>query len=274
MVEVKIGGIPIVKAGEKPTRISALIWGTTGGGKTTLAATAPGRKLILNFDPDGSQSINGRDDCDVADYVGQVNTLVEQFKSTENPLGLKDVLDQYDTFILDSLSTVSEMTLSAGVSKSKTMSTSGGSKISIETPGLQAYGIRNILALQLVSNLQAFTSRHHKHLIVIAHENAPDKDENGAIVSVGLLLGGQLPELVGLRFSEIWNVYDNQVTKQKQILIRPTKSRKPCKTRMFVTTGAPEFTWNFNPETLEGEGIDTWYQRYLANDQKKISLPK
>jgi hypothetical protein len=274
MTEVKIGGVSIVEAGSKPQRISALIWGTTGGGKTTLACTAPGRKLILNFDPDGPMSISGRTDVDVADFAGSTDVLVEQFKDNENPFGLKAVLEKYDTFIVDSVSMVAEMTLSAGVRKSKAMSTSGGGKISLEVPGLQSYQIRNSLALQLVTNMLAFTARHNKHIIFIAHEAAPDRDGDGVIQNVSVLLGGQLPELVGLKFSEIWCLYDNQTTKQKLILIRPARSRKPCKTRMFQTTGAPEFEWKFNPETLEGEGLASWFKKYLDNGQQKIPLPK
>ena len=46
---------------EKPTdmlaRMSMILWGDAGCGKTTLAATAPGRKLFIALDPDGDMSI-------------------------------------------------------------------------------------------------------------------------------------------------------------------------------------------------------------------------
>ena len=56
---------------EKPTdmlaRMSMILWGDAGCGKTTLAATAPGRKLFIALDPDGDMSI---DTC----LIGNVST--------------------------------------------------------------------------------------------------------------------------------------------------------------------------------------------------------
>ena len=49
--------------------MSLLLWGASGTGKTTLACTAPGKKLLILFDPDGDASIAERDDVDVVTYV-------------------------------------------------------------------------------------------------------------------------------------------------------------------------------------------------------------
>ena len=46
------GGVQITKPNELPDEMFGLIWGPAGTGKTTLACTAPGNKLLINFDPD------------------------------------------------------------------------------------------------------------------------------------------------------------------------------------------------------------------------------
>jgi len=89
--EIKIAGLPIQRASAKAHRISLLLWGDAGTGKTSLACTAPGRKLLLNFDVDGDSSIAHRDDVDVIDFSSVGCGITEKFKSS-NPLGLKTVL--------------------------------------------------------------------------------------------------------------------------------------------------------------------------------------
>lgn len=42
-MEIELGQFKIKQGGEAPTRLSMLLWGPAGCGKTTLAATAPGK---------------------------------------------------------------------------------------------------------------------------------------------------------------------------------------------------------------------------------------
>ena len=51
---IEIGGQS--SSQETVRRFSAVLWGPAGMGKTTLAMTAPGRKALINFDPDGPVS--------------------------------------------------------------------------------------------------------------------------------------------------------------------------------------------------------------------------
>ena len=42
---------------------------------------------------------------------------------------------------------------------------------------------------------------------------------------------------------------------------------------MFLTSGKPEFVWNYNADTDKGEGIVDWYKEWGKNEGKKINLP-
>ena len=255
---IKIGGVPITKAGSKQQRMSLLLWGASGVGKTTLACTAPGRKLLVLFDPDGDASIAERDDVDIADMSQARNSVVDQFKSDANPLGIAKVLDQYDTIIIDSLTNAQHMTLMHGVTTLK--------GATVERPSLQGYGLRNALITQLVKNVLRLTAKANKHCVFIAHEGAPQMNDDGVVTAVTVALGGQLQTSAPVDFSEVWCLQDTGKT--RRLLIRPARNYKPCKTRMFVTTSAAEFTWDHT-----GTEIADWYNTWQSGGYKKLSLP-
>ena len=108
MTDILIGGMQIKPVEDTVDRITGLIWGPSGAGKTTLAATAPGRKLFISFDPDGTSSLLGWPNVVVADLSSANASIVEQFKSAQNPLNLNAYIEQFDTVIIDSLTTVAE----------------------------------------------------------------------------------------------------------------------------------------------------------------------
>lgn len=263
--ELKLSGVSITPATQRPSRITGLFWGGAGTGKTTLACTAPGRKLLVNFDPDGAASVAGFPDVDVADFSSAPNSIVDKFKSSD-PLGLNNVIENYDTVIFDSLTNIAHKALMHGIPQTK------GATIERPSPG--AYGVRNALVLQLVKNTLAFTAKLGKHVIFIAHEDAPVTNEEGLVLHITLSLGGKLPEQAALDFSEVWCVQDMGVGRDRRILFRPARNRKPCKTRLFETSGEPEFSWDFDPdEPTEGMTINSWYEEWKANGYKKIPVP-
>lgn len=264
---ITIKGVEITKASSGGGRLTALIWGPSGGGKTTLACTSPGRKLIVNFDPDGPSSVAYRDDTDVLDYSTRTFGITETFKSEAEPLGLtKAVLDRYDTIIVDSITNASDKALDAGVASSLVK----GSHMERPAPG--SYQFRNRLTLKLVKNVLRITGQYGKHCIFIGHEDSPTTDDSGAVLFVSVALGGSLPDSVPIDFSEVWCVYE-VAGKGKHIAIRPCRSRKPMKTRMFVTNKEPEFPIVYNPDTNKGDGINEWWNMWNANEKKKIPLP-
>ena len=65
--------------------------------------------------------------------------------------------------------------------------------------------------------------------------------------------------------------------RNRRIMIRPARNKKPCKTRMFQTSGEPEFEWSFDPDDLEDSNnmtIEGWFEAWKANGMKKLELPK
>lgn len=241
-----------------------LIWGPSGCGKTTLAATAPGRKLLMNFDPGGPTSITTYDDVSVLDLSTQPQGIVERFKSESDPLGVNQVRDHFDTFIFDSLTTITELTLHMGITKDR------GS--TIERPAPAAYQTRNALALELIRNVLRWGEKNQKHVIFIAHEGAAERNNEGSVVSYPVALGGQLPTQATLRISEVWALIDDG--RQRKIAIRPCHMRRPMKTRMFSTSGEPEFVWRYDADKRTGATLAQWWDQWVTNGLSKLPLPK
>lgn len=262
MAELTLGGKPITRVTEaaKLSRLSMLLWGSAGTGKTTLACTAPGRKLLINFDPDGYQSVRDDENVSVVDLSDARASVTEQFKIESDPFGLSKIIDNFDTIIVDSLTNVAHKTTMQGIAVTK------GATIERPSPG--AYGVRNALVTQLVKNMLALTNRHKKHIIFIAHEDAPVTNEDGVVMHITLSLGGKLPEQAALDFSEVWCVQDMGAGRDRRIMVRPCRNRKPMKTRMFETSGEPEFSWKYNPDKHEGMTIASWYEKWLETGTK------
>lgn len=260
----KLGGnVTITPVGELPNNMAIMIWGPGGVGKTTLACTAPGQKLLLNFDPRGPASVAYRDDVAVGDYSTHGSSIVEEFKRSD-PFNLSSVIGSFDSLIVDSLTTIGDLTVARGIELTK------GATIERPSPG--AYGARNALILQLVTNVLKLAEKHSKHVIFIAHEGSPERNDENQIVSIPMYLGGQLPTQTSVRFSEVWAMYE--LGSGKTIAIRACRSRGPIKTRMFQTTSTPEFAWKYNPETDEGMKIADWHEAWLKGGKKKLALPK
>ena len=269
---ITLGGVPLVRPHNTTRRLTLLLWGDAGTGKTTLAATAPGRKLWLNFDPEGTDSLTGIDeDIMVADFSAVDNKITESFKNETNPLNLKSVLGDFDTLIFDSITNITDKTLTTGIKRDSKGST-------IETPSPRAYGTRNALAIRLVKNVIALTGKAQKHVVFIAHEGAPvTEDDTGKILYISLALGGQLPNNLGIDFSEMWSLYNVDNRAERRIMIRPSRKRKPAKTRMFEQSKEPEFTWGFDADHWHAHTnikfrLDTWYALWMKAN-RKLPLP-
>ena len=263
---IKLGNFTLEPA-HAPTdpRLSLLLWGPSGHGKTTLAATAPGTKLWLLFDPDGALSLANRTDILVLDLSGEKHTITEKFKS-DNPLQIEELLNNrpdIQTVVFDSATAFAQLATENAVA--------GVKSATLENPGLKGYGHRNAVTLRAIVSLLRLTKRTRRHFIVITHEDSPSMNEQGVVMHITLALGGKIGDLVGMQINEIWHLSDTG--KERRIAVRACRSRKPMKTRLFHTDKSPEFVWHFDANTLEGDTIEKWIADWTANNHQKIPLP-
>ena len=71
---ITLGNVELTTPVSQPRRMSMVLWGPSGAGKTTLAATAPRPILWLNFDPDGTSSLMDQKDILIADFANEKAT--------------------------------------------------------------------------------------------------------------------------------------------------------------------------------------------------------
>lgn len=265
---ITIGGQS--SANEAPSRMSLGIWGPAGMGKTTLACTLPGRIALISFDPDGVISIPPS----VAEVTKfDLSTKEDSFFSRLNsrdPLGIdrSDVMDAFDSFVVDSLTTITERTLAVGIGLTK------GATIERPSPG--AYGARNALAINLIRNVLQITGKHNKHVCFVAHEGSAEKNDEGNVIGIPMALGGQMPSQVALRLNEVWPMFEDGKNR-KMIICRKSRMREPAKSRMFNVTNQTEFEWKFDPTdwyNKDNMRIDKWFEQWKANKYEKIPMPK
>lgn len=274
---LQLGPVTLEAPQAHTKRIAALIWGDFGTGKTTFAATAPGRKLLLNVDPDGYVAVSHRDDVVLADLVPLDNRNFFVQLQNENPLGLDEYLEQnpdIETVILDSATALRDRAIHFAVDKGVGKSVKSGFVPTIEEPGMSAYGARNQIVLEVVSGLLRVTAKHKRHCIITAHEADPEKDEKGIVLYITMNLGGQLYQGVGYRLSEIWYFSQEPNSTRRRLAIRPTRLRRPMKTRMFVDNTEAEFFLNYD-STKPDKGQETiaaWYDRWVKSGNK-IPIP-
>lgn len=270
-MELKLGTIPITAPETTDRRMSMLLWGLPGCGKTVLAGTAPGKKLFLNFDPDGFTSLNNKHvDYLVADMSKAASSITERFKE-EDPLNLGKLFTEapeITTLVVDSITSFADMAMQWAVPHATAAGIKG---ISVEDPGFKGYGRKHAWTYAMVMNILRITAKYKKHVIFIAHEDNPTKDSSGVVLHITMMLGSSLAADVPVKISEIWHVSDTE--KERRIAIRPCRMRRPMKTRMFLTNKEPEFKWTYDADAHTGEGIADWFKRWEANNFMKIALP-
>lgn len=263
-IDIQLGGVPATQPESK--RLSLFLWGQAGVGKTTLASTMPGRIALLNFDPDGPASIPDAANVKVFDLSGSGDRIAEQFMK-DDPLNIKASLDQFDSYIFDSLTTIEERNLGYGISKTN------GATIIRPSPG--AYGARGNIMVQLVRNVLAITAAAEKHVCFIGHEAPPTTNDDGNVLHIGPALGGKTPQAIALRVNECWAMFENS-SRHKMIAVRQSRLRQPIKTRMFDTMKEPEFAWRWNANDRDDPKnmhIGDWFKAWQEGGYRKLSLP-
>jgi hypothetical protein len=264
--KLMLGGVEVKPVSEASDRLSMLIWGPSGAGKSTIAATAPGKKLWLQFDSLGTASLIDRDDIIFADYSAMKPELLMAKFKTDEALGLAKFITEHDidTVVVDSVTPYSQTAMESYVGKERNST--------IEKPGISTYGARNALTLRMIQAVMRETARAGANVIFIAHEAAPEKNDDGAVLYVTMMLGGQLPNQVALQISEVWYMYENSQNK-RMIAVRPVRGYKPMKTRMFNVSNGVEFHWNYDVDKPDPKyTIEHWYNTWRETGGK-IPLP-
>lgn len=256
-------------------RMTILIWGPAGDGKTTLAATAPGRKLWLALGDNEHQTLIGRSDVEVMHlYRYNFEDVIKHGKSS-NPFGLDHILaedERIQTVVLDSTTALVDMALRYAVKYPSTESKKSTFVPTMEHPGMTAYGGRNQITLEVLRNLLTVTAKHGVHLIMTAHENDPATDDAGVVMFITVMLGGKIMNNVTWRLSEIW--YLSNDSKGRQLAVRQTRKHRPMKSRMFTGIGEPEFilSYDSNKPDKGQMTIAGFYEQWIKTG-KKLPIP-
>lgn len=275
---MEIEGVQIPSLHDTDQRFSLLLWGLAGCGKTTLAASAPGNKLLINFDTDGPVSLGARDDVVVCELSGEPCTIVDKFKTEDDPLlplgdkqfRLSKIITELniETVIVDSCTAFSQRATERAVQVIK------GALVENPSPG--GYGARNIYTLRMMSSILRLTKRHKVNCIFITHEDDGGvKDKEGNMLHITMLLGGKLGSQVALQISEVWFMLDDG--KKRSLLLRPGRMRKPMKSRMFDVSKSIEFDLKYDqqgPDAPYGKhSLASFIEEWKSNGRNKIKVP-
>lgn len=290
MADVKLGGMTIktMTGGYEEKRLSALLWGDAGSGKSVYASTAPGTKLWLLFDPDGTMSLSGRDDVQVLDFASESDSIVDKFISPAFYNELGNYLNnnpQIETVVFDSITTFGAKALSHGVALLANDAVARRAKFvpTITTPGQDGYGKRHNYTKYMMSNLLALTGKLKRHMIFIGHNGGETKDEKGNTIEELLNAGAKLVSEGPNLLSEVWYLRKVRVAGQaakRYVYVDPqiitgTAMTRPMKTRIFNTNNVPNPRFLITYDQTTGEGGPTianlWKQ--LCEKKSKLSLP-
>lgn len=251
----------------RPLRVSMFLWGPAGCGKTHFANTAPGKRLWLNFDPDGTASLPVTEDVLVKDYTTDTDNCVNQVKEAD-PFGIgREIKEHPDisTIVVDSVTSF----VGRAVAYSAGHKYAPGSVF--ENPGPSGYGFRNRFTLGLCKSVLLATAKYDKHVIFIGHEDSPTLGSEGAIQEITVLLGGSLKQEVPSQISEVWHMQERNMTRYVQV--RQVGLYKPMKTRMFDASKSSEFTAS-TPANSSLVNLADLFQRWKDNNYNKLELPK
>jgi hypothetical protein len=269
-----IGGIAPTASKEKSHYLSILLWGAPASGKTILAGTMPGKKLWMQFDPDGTASLPRSIDYEVADFSTYPPLKLANFKqgSTIERDIIKYVQEHnIGSIVFDSMTTFQNMTLQYAVRSG--LANQGRFTASLEVPGITGWGIRTSMSTDAAIMLQKVAQTTGCHFCIISHEQEKN-DDDGKVSEVTHSIAGGTANAIPLRISEIWRVVDNG--KERRIYTRQYAHYRPMKSRMFLPAAKPEIVWKYDadkPDTWSGNQIADWYEAWKANGFDKIALP-
>lgn len=263
-----------VSAKDLAGRLVGIIWGDSKAGKTTYACSLPGKKLLINFDPEGFSSIAYRDDVDIIDLSSLAPTeAIKQAKKAAQYI--VENKEEYESVIFDSLTTLTDISLrdavARGIGKGASFSPT------IDSPGLACYGARNNTINDIVSMILRGTGQRKMNCFFIAHADDPEYSQDGkTIVQHTIMLSAKIRNNVALRVSEIYHL--NVSNGKRTLYLAPFGMKKPMGSRIFATEKLKSFVLNYDiekPDEEQPHSIQSIVKAWKANGFKKlISLPK
>jgi hypothetical protein len=280
-MSIQLGSITVTAGTKTPTRMALLLWGPSGVGKTTFAATSPGKKLWLSFGDNEHIPVMHRKDVSIGDLSSLSFEELFKHAQSDNPFGLDKILaenEDIQTVVCDSLTAVTYRALQKAVGEKA--GAGRGFTPTMEAPGIAAYGARNAIVLEVVTGLLRVTSKHNVHCILTAHEADPTMRKDGAqdvIDYISMQLGGQLVNNMTWRLSEIWHLRQSDTGGKERVLsIRPSRLRRPMKSRMFTGMGNAEFALHYNADLPDAKQmtIANWHEQWVKGACQKLPTPK
>lgn len=256
-------------------RLAGLLWGNAKVGKTTYACSSPGRKWIINLDPEGWISVAERPDLgDVWDYSDQTPEGVIDVLTTKIGTKIENApIEPGDTVLFDSCTRFSHLALMTAIKRG----VGGSNKFtpSIEAPGLAAYGARTQFLIAAMDQTIRASRKKGAHLWFMAHEDTPERNEKGDFLYQSILMSDNAINQASAAISEIW--WMRESNNARHIAIRPTQGHKPMGTRLFRTDEAVDFKLKYDPEKPDADqpmAISTLWQSYIDGGLKKLHVPE
>lgn len=254
-------------------RLAGIIWGDAKVGKTTWAMSLPGRKLLINFDPDGYLSIAHRDDFDLLDLsLLPAREAIEQGKKVASYI--LENKTKYQSVVFDSLTTLVSVALEDAVERG--IGKSAVFTPTIDAPGLAGYGGRNNNANTIIDKILRATAINKQHCFFLAHTDDPEYDKKGEnIIQQTIMLSAKIRNSAALKVSELYHLGIGSGGK-RIVYTHPFGVLKPMGSRIFDTTKVQRFDLKYTTEKPDEEqscSLASIYNAFIAKGSKLTEAP-
>lgn len=252
------------------------MWGSAKVGKTTYACSSPGRKYIINLDPEGYVSIEYRDDVTIWDFSDrEPRDLVPYLMDKLGTQIEKSGAQPGDTFIFDSVTMLNQHALTEAVRRNVGAGKKGFNP-TIEEPGQSAYGARTQFLIHTMHPILRATRRIGCHVWFIAHENTPERDDKGNFLYQSILMSDNAINQTSAAISEVWRMTVG-TSNNRELFVRQTGSYKPMGSRIFRMDEAAQFKLAYDidkPDAGQPHAISSLWAKYLEGGKQKLHVPK
>lgn len=250
-------------------RLAGVIWGDAKTGKTTWAMSLPGRKLLINLDPDGYLSVAHRDDFDMIDLsLLPPKDQIEQAKKAASYI--LENKDKYQSVILDSATALVSASLQDAIARG--VGKSASFTPSLDAPGLVAYGSRNSHANDVINRLLRATGQNKQNCFIIAHADDPEYDQKGDnIVKQTIMLSAKTRNPLTQNVSEIYYL-GLASGNRRTVYTAPFGVLTPMGSRIFDTAKVSRFDLKYTIEKSDEEQPDSLLSIFKAFKDKRNKL--